>query len=74
MCRCYGCSIQRQRAGIPAPDRSSDPCVPPGACTRDVRDNGRCWTHSEWIDEAVCDPRNACVRGISCVVHGQVRA
>jgi hypothetical protein len=43
-CACYGCAIERQRAGIPAPDRSAEPCNPPGACAT----HGRCWTHSEW--------------------------
>lgn len=51
-CSCYGCSIERQRAGIPSPDRSAEPCSPPDACAT----HGRCWTHSEWIDEAACDP------------------
>jgi hypothetical protein len=47
VCSCYGCVISRQRAGVPAPDRSADPCEPPGACTS----HGRCWTHSEWTDD-----------------------
>lgn len=34
-CPCYGCSIERQRAGIPAPDRSGEPCEPIGACASD---------------------------------------
>jgi len=51
-CSCYGCTIKRQRAGIPTPDRSADPCVPPSACVKD----GQCWVHSEWIDEAACVP------------------
>lgn len=67
-CSCYGCVIARQRAGIPSPDRSAEPCSPPEACTT----HGRCWTHSEWIDEAACDPPNACVRKISCGAHGKV--
>jgi hypothetical protein len=49
-CSCYGCAIERQRAGIPAPDRSADPCSPPDACAT----HGRCWTHSEWsLDQEV---------------------
>ncbi len=83
-CRCYGCEIQRRRAGIPTPDRSADPCDPPGACARD----GRRWTHSEWVDElrvfgqgqgagdgleAACDPPGACASRLSCGVHGEVR-
>jgi hypothetical protein len=48
-CSCYGCAIARQRAGIPAPDHSTEPCDPPNACA----DHGRCWTHSAWIDEAL---------------------
>jgi hypothetical protein len=68
-CSCYGCEIQRLRAGIRPPDRSSEPCSPPSACA----DHGRCWTHSEWIDMAVCDPLSACASGISCGAHGVVR-
>ena len=60
-CSCYGCAIERQRAGIQVVDRSSDPCNPPEACTT----HGRCWTHSEWIDESACDPPSACARQIS---------
>lgn len=57
-CSCYGCAIQRQRAGIPALDRSAEPCDPSGACAKD----GRCWTHSEWLDEsrAICAADTAC--------------
>ena len=47
-CSCYGCTIARQRAGIPALDRSAERCVPPDACAKD----GQCWTHSEWLDES----------------------
>ncbi len=46
-CSCYGCAIARRRAGLTQPDRSAEPCDPPGACTS----HGRCWTHSEWTDE-----------------------
>jgi hypothetical protein len=69
-CACYGCTIERQRAGIPAPDHSAEPCSPPDACAT----HGRCWTHSEWIDMAACDPPNACANRISCGAHGEVRA
>ena len=65
-CSCYGCTIKRQRAGIPAPDRSAEPCNPPEACAKD----GQCWTHSEWIDEAACVPPGACALRISCGAHG----
>lgn len=51
-CSCYGCAIGRQRAGVRPPDRSADPCDPPSACLT----HGRCWTHSEWINEAERDP------------------
>jgi hypothetical protein len=64
-CQCYGCTIERQRAGIVEPDRSADPCDPPNACAID----GNCWTHSEWIDHAACSPLDACARGFSCEVH-----
>jgi hypothetical protein len=47
-CSCYGCAIARQRAAIVGPDRSEEPCSPPDACAT----HGRCWTHSEWVDEA----------------------
>ena len=74
-CRCYGCSIERRLAGLSEPDRSADPCSPPEACAT----HGRCWTHSEWIDESACDPLNACVlRGLGlgkcCQVHVHGRA
>jgi hypothetical protein len=46
-CSCYGCVIARQRAGVPAPDQTAAPCDPPGACSS----HGRCWTHSEWVDD-----------------------
>ena len=65
MCRCYGCTIERQRAGIAEPDRTADPCDPPNACVID----GHCWTHSEWIDHAACSPFDACARGLSCEAH-----
>jgi hypothetical protein len=64
-CSCYGCVIGRVRAGVPLPDRSAEPCKPVGACQK----NGQCWTHSEWIDEAACDPPNACVNRILCSTH-----
>jgi hypothetical protein len=69
-CSCYGCMIARQRAGIPAPDRSAEPCNPSDACAKD----GQCWTHSEWVDMTRCDPSNACAHRISCGAHGEVRA
>lgn len=69
-CPCYGCSIERQRAGIPAPDRSGEPCEPTGACASDEP----CWTHSDWIDEAACDPAGACGNRIACAAHGKARA
>lgn len=68
-CSCYGCVVARQRAGISAPDRSADPCFPPNACAKD----GRCWTHSEWLDEAACDPPGACRSRIACGAHGEAR-
>lgn len=68
-CSCYGCEISRKRVGIRILDRSDDPCDPPGACAKD----GRCWTHSEWIDEAACDPPDARASRISCGAHGAVR-
>lgn len=64
-CSCYGCEIERLRAGIQPPDRSMEPCSPPDACAT----HGRCWTHSTWIDEALCDPPGACGGGISCDAH-----
>jgi len=64
-CSCYGCTIKRQRLGIVPPDRSAEPCQPPGACAS----HGQCWTHSEWVDEARCDPPNACVTGSHCATH-----
>ena len=67
-CACYGCTITRQRAGIPAPDRSAEPCNPADACEKD----GRCWTHSEWIDMHACDPPDACRNALSCGAHGKV--
>ena len=69
-CSCYGCTIARQRAGIPAPDRSAETCNPPDACAKD----GQCWTHSEWVDTSKCDPLNACVNRISCGTHGKALA
>lgn len=69
-CSCYGCTIERARAGIRAPDRSADPCDPPEACAS----HGRCWTHSEWLDPAECDPPNACMDGIACGAHGKASA
>jgi len=69
-CSCYGCTTVRHRAGIPTPDRSAEPCLPPDACAKD----GRCWTHSEWVDLARCDPPNACTDGISCGAHGKVQS
>lgn len=69
-CSCYGCTIGRQRAGIPAPDRSADLCNPSDACVKD----GQCWTHSEWVDTARCDPLNACANRILCGAHGVVRS
>ena len=69
-CSCYGCEIARQRAGILAPDRSAEPCVPLGACAKD----GQCWTHSEWIDETACDPPDACASRILCGAHGEARS
>lgn len=68
-CSCYGCEIERQRAGIRAPDRSAEPCQPENACA----EHGRCWAHSEWVDTAACDPPNACVDRIACGAHGPVR-
>ncbi len=68
-CSCYGCSIARQRAGLLAPDRSAESCAPPNACAT----HGRCWTHSEWVDEARCDPPGACTSGSRCAAH-EVRA
>ena len=67
VCACYGCTIQRQRAGMAQPDRSGEPCSPPDACNKD----DQCWTHSEWIDEAACDPPGACATRHECVVHGR---
>ena len=67
-CSCYGCEIQRLRAGQPTADRAVEACSPPGACAT----HGRCWTHSSWIDEATCDPPGACSQGISCGAHGAV--
>lgn len=69
-CACYGCVIERQRAGIPTPDRSADPCEPAEACAT----HGRCWTHSEWVDEAACDPPSACTIGLSCGAHEKASA
>ena len=69
-CSCYGCTIERQGAGIPAPDHSAEPCDPSDACAKD----GQCWTHSEWIDEAACDPPSACATGTRCGTHGEARA
>jgi len=64
-CSCYGCTIERRRAGMRLVDRSSEACDPPEACAT----HGRCWTHSEWVDEAACDPRNACVNQLACGAH-----
>ena len=64
-CSCYGCTIRRRRAGIRLVDRSADPCEPAGACAA----HGRCWTHSEWVDEAACDPPAACASGQRCSAH-----
>jgi hypothetical protein len=69
-CPCYGCTVKRTRVGIRGPDRSADPCDPPGACGKD----GQCWTHSEWIDEAACDPPDACANRLPCGPHGKVPA
>lgn len=69
-CPCYGCTVARQRVGIPALERSAEPCDPRGACVTD----GQCWTHSEWIDEAACDPPSACASRISCEAHGKVQS
>lgn len=64
-CSCYGCAIERQRAGVVTPDRSGEPCAPPDACST----HGRCWTHSEWVDEARCLPLGACAAGLRCAEH-----
>jgi hypothetical protein len=69
-CSCYGCAIERQRAGITEPDRSSQPCNPLDACST----HGRCWTHSKWIDEAACDPPSACVLLLGCSAHDEVKS
>lgn len=69
-CPCYGCAIKRQRAGVPAPDRSGEPCAPIGACGR----GEPCWTHSEWVDEAACDPPGACGSRTACAAHGEARS
>lgn len=66
LCSCYGCTIERQRAGLPSPDRSTEPCTPVDACVRDEN----CWTHSEWVDTSRCDPPNACISRMRCVAHG----
>jgi len=66
-CSCYGCSIQRLRAGIGTPDSSAEACDPLNACAT----HGRCWAHSAWIDEAACDPSGACVQRLSCGTHGK---
>lgn len=68
-CSCYGCTIKRTRAGLAPPDRSVEPCDPVHACKTD----GRCWTHSEWVDETRCDPPGACVEGARCAAHGGAR-
>ena len=65
-CSCFGCEIQRLRAGAQLPDRSSEPCSPSGACAT----HGRCWTHSAWVDEAACDPPDACASRLPCEAHG----
>lgn len=69
-CPCYGCSIERQRAGISSPDRSGEPCAPVEACGR----GEACWTHSAWVDEAACDPPGACGTRIACAAHEEARA
>lgn len=69
-CSCYGCAVARERAGIPHPDRSAEPCSPPDACAKD----GQCWTHSEWIDMTRCDPPNACEHRIRCEAHREVQS
>lgn len=66
-CSCYGCEIRRQRAVIPAPDRSAEACVPPFACAN----HDSCLTHSEWVDEARCNPPGACVSHGRCETHGK---
>lgn len=68
-CACYGCAIQRERAGIPHPDRSAELCSPPDACAA----HESCWTHSEWIDLSRCDPPDACVSRVRCEAHGMVK-
>jgi hypothetical protein len=65
VCSCYGCTIERQRAGMPEPDRSADPCSPLGACAT----HGHCWTHSEWLNEAHCNPPRACAMKQRCEAH-----
>src|SRR5882672_6868937 len=45
-CSCYGCEIQRQRAGITAPDRSGEPRNPIGACDREIL--GFMYAHLSW--------------------------
>lgn len=66
-CECYGCAIERRHAGIASPDRSREACVPSDACST----HGRCWTHSEWVDEARCVPPGACAGKIHCTMHAE---
>lgn len=69
-CSCYGCTIRRSRASLRLVDRSAEVCDPSNACAT----HDRCWTHSEWVDEAACVPSGACTRGISCDAHGKAQA